>query len=28
MCKWIVDESCDPAEVHPMWADPIGVGMT
>jgi hypothetical protein len=19
MCKWIVDESCDPAIVAPMW---------
>jgi hypothetical protein len=28
MCKWIVGESCDPAEVHPLWAEPLGIGMT
>jgi hypothetical protein len=22
MCKWIVEESCDPTEVAPMWERP------
>ncbi len=22
MCKWIVDETCDPAKVFPMWKRP------
>ena len=21
MCKWIVEETCDPAKVHPLWGD-------
>jgi hypothetical protein len=21
MCKWIVEESCDPKKVYPLWSD-------
>jgi hypothetical protein len=27
MCKWIVEETCDPAKVFPMWKrPPLGLG--